>query len=341
MDADRLVEKFQQQPERVDVSQRGEANFYDFKVSIKGPNDTSVVFDASVSVSESRTVNYDNYAITHLPADIWAYRNTTSRMWTVTGKLISRNKEEAERNSGQLSTLRSWTLPGFGKTGSTPPILRFKAYNSLDINNVTCVVRQYSWTYGDDVDYVYTAFEKMPVIGTIQVDLVEVYSAEEITKGAWRISPGNGGSLAAGGANRIDGLNYSDPKGTVVSGIGTGPVLLATPNIALFGAGGSFPGLASLPGLQSAGDLLGQAGRVISAIPSMAQRYGIQLSPQLSEVTSQIPQITNNPYITGLPPQALQQLTTVATTAASNAARSLDAFGRTVDLSAPNFVSGD
>lgn len=75
-----------------------------------------VVFEATPELVETRNVNYKTVDPTHAPGQIYAYVNTASRTFNLSGiKLISRTQQEAQRNLGYLQTIRSWTMPAFGQ----------------------------------------------------------------------------------------------------------------------------------------------------------------------------------------------------------------------------------
>lgn len=165
-----------------------------FKVKLVS-KDKQVIFAVTPSsLSESRSANYDQWNLVHLPTDLYAYRNTTSRNWEIQAPLVSRNIQEASVNSKILNTIRFWLLPDFGQTGAPPPIIKFSAYGDPNIKAVTCILRNYSWNYPTDVDYVFPTGDgaslehKMPVIGTLGISLVEIYSASEIQKRTWKIN---------------------------------------------------------------------------------------------------------------------------------------------------------
>ena len=158
-----------------------------YKVQLKGPNDAKVIFEASAPLSESRQAEYDGYGIIHLPTSLLSYRRTTSRTFQVNGKLVSRTADEANMNVRYLDTIRRWVLPDFGGTGATPPILTLYGYNNKNIDGKRVVLKSYSWSFPEEVDYVFTGDQPMPVIGNIELSLEEIYSAEEVTSGAWRL----------------------------------------------------------------------------------------------------------------------------------------------------------
>lgn len=163
------------------------------KVKIVGPSGKVIFMVSPGSLSESRSANYDQWNLVHLPTDLYAYRNTTSRSWEIQVQLVSRTKIEAASNSKILNTVRSWLLPDFANYGAPPDILKFSAYSDPNINEVTCILRSYSWNYPSDVDYVFDAEHKMPVIGSLGVSLVEIYSATQIQEKKWQILDiGNG-----------------------------------------------------------------------------------------------------------------------------------------------------
>lgn len=190
-----------------------------FKVRVVGSSG-SIVFQASSPIMESRSINYDTHAITHLPTDLFSYRNTSARHFTVQGKLVSRTANEATANAGYVSLVRAWALPDFAGSGSTPPILKLYAYNSIDINGRSVILRSYSLAYPDDVDYIYTGAEPMPVIMTLTLEFDEIYSAEEITAKKWKIVPRSGGSFVGGNTTAINqGTLLPTPRGIASASI--------------------------------------------------------------------------------------------------------------------------
>lgn len=79
-----------------------------------------VVFDVTPDLSESRRVNYSSVDPVHMPGQIFVYKNTASRTFSLSNiKLISRTQDEAEKNLNYLWILRSWMMPRFGSGSST------------------------------------------------------------------------------------------------------------------------------------------------------------------------------------------------------------------------------
>lgn len=227
------------------------SNFFKIKI-VEPSSKQEVVFEVTSPMTETRSATYESYNIIHMPTDLWSYRNTSGRKFGITGKFVSRTVAEARRNLYYLNLIRSWMQPGFGGSGSTPPVLELFAYNQANINGVNVVLKTYGWTFPDDVDYIFdpenTDVSLMPVIGTLQVDLDEVYSAEEISQVTpWQMKMGT--TVKGDDAD-------ADSKGGFVLGGAAGTSL---PYSVDFNAGPryKFPGVASgLFGLPSIGSVL-------------------------------------------------------------------------------------
>jgi hypothetical protein len=188
------------QLDRVEVTGKRIKEPHSFKVHVVGPGGT-VILQVSPIVSESRTAAWDNYNITHLPTDIFAYRNTSGRKFGFNVKFVSRTKDEAQENAKYLDLIRGWLLPDFGGEGATPPVLMLYGYNNNNINGVQCILRSYSYSFPDDVDYIYDSVPPMPIIASMTMELDEAYSAEQITAGKWIMND-----------NRNEGAFEGDPS---------------------------------------------------------------------------------------------------------------------------------
>jgi hypothetical protein len=79
-----------------------------------------VVFKVTPDLSEAQTVNYSTIEPVHMPGQIFVYKNTTSRTFSLSNiRLISRTADEADLNLRYLWTLRGWTKPRFGINSKT------------------------------------------------------------------------------------------------------------------------------------------------------------------------------------------------------------------------------
>jgi hypothetical protein len=181
----------------------------DFKVQLDGP-DGLAVFEASAIVPETRRANYDPYSLVHLPTDVYSYRSTTSRSFAIQAKLVSRTVDEAAANAKILYLIRKWILPDFSESGAPPPILKLTAYRNKNINELPVVITEYGWTFDDQTDYIFDGEEPMPVIGMLNIQLTEIYSAEEITGLDWMINNVGADTVSPFGVSEVSNSNIFD-----------------------------------------------------------------------------------------------------------------------------------
>lgn len=301
------------------VTVTGSASKPSMKVLITSGS-SLVRFEASAPVSESRVANYEGFNIVHLPTSMWAYRNTNGRHFSISGRLVSRTPNEAKANAGYLTTVRSWVLPNFGSTGSTPPIVFLSGYSNTYLTEVPCVVLSYNWTFPDEVDYIFDTDEPMPVIGMLTIELEEAYSAEQITNGDWQIAAQSGGSFstigAPGSATVDDGAVITSPKyGENFGGIASSSI-----------SAGSFPTI---------GSALTSSSMTIAQTPVNSSIENSSLIISTSASTG----LSNNRFISGSSVQnVLNNSTSTSTpTFVSNTSSTVDSFGRDSNFSIPVF----
>ncbi len=168
------------------------------------PSGERVVFDVSPTLSESRTVEYNQVAPVHMPGSIQIYKRTGSRTFSLGAKLISRNTSQATNNIQILQLLRGWCMPYFGiadrgsegqlgsdatsMLGAPPDVLYLFAYSAgtggddrtgdpVNLKKVPVVITNLSFDYPEDVDYIATASgEPFPVKMDVKLDLLETHS---------------------------------------------------------------------------------------------------------------------------------------------------------------------
>lgn len=93
-----------------------QAELLEYRVKLRSAAGELVIFNVTPDLSETRSVNYKTVDPVHAPGQIFAFVNSTSRTYSLSGvKLVSRNRAEAERNLRYLWLLRSWCLPAFGQ----------------------------------------------------------------------------------------------------------------------------------------------------------------------------------------------------------------------------------
>jgi hypothetical protein len=157
-----------------------------------------VLFTVSPTISERRSADYDQLQLLHHPGQILKYKWTNTRSWTINGRLVSRNGEEAERNLTYLNYIRSWVMPFTGEgtaaaketkawLGAPPPVLVLSAYGEKMVGPVPVVLKDYSWEFPNEVDYIETSVTKVPfpTIITVALNVDEAYSPAEYSGFDW------------------------------------------------------------------------------------------------------------------------------------------------------------
>lgn len=274
-----------------------------FKVRVQDSKNRAIFYEASPTVGESRNASYTNYQLIHMPADMLAYQSTTSRTFQLAGPLVSRNADEARANLGFMNLARQWVLPNFGqgvgtpgKEGSTPPILKLWAYNNDNINGVQVVLESYSFSLPNDVDYIHEGVTvPFPTLMTLNLTLKELYSAEQLSQGAWRINlnPDN-----LGRANDFAGDNQEQfiSENMQALGLGTRPGTAQRVGPVL--------GQQTLLGNIITGALRGAVSGIFqgkNVLKSIVRGgvVGLAQSPQVREVFNQV-QTAGNQFIGGV-----------------------------------------
>lgn len=115
-----------------------------------------VIFEASPVLSESRSVEYAGVTPVHLPGSIQIYKRTNSRTFSLQGKLISRNRQQATTNMKYLQLLRGWTMPYFGIRSATDANTEDNGnFQGTDISSASVLANVSSSMLGAPPDVLY------------------------------------------------------------------------------------------------------------------------------------------------------------------------------------------
>ena len=314
----------------------------DFKVKVTDSRNRSIIYEASPTVGENRTASWTGYGLIHMPADILAFQSTTSRTFQVAGPLISRNSDEARANLGYTNLARQWVLPNFGEgateqvgaVGTIPPILKLYAYNNDNINGVQVVLRSYSFSFPNDVDYIFEDVENpFPTVMLLSLELQEIYSADQLRQGSWAIQIGDySRAKDIAGDSETEFLNENAQSlglaANSATAVRVGPVLgqqTLLGNVLTGAAKGAVSGI-----------FWGQ--NVLKSIVRGGV-VGFAQSPQVREVFNQV-QTTGNQFISGVSGRITDAINSAsrsvirdpssgqATTGQTTPATTNDAFGR-------------
>lgn len=135
-----------------------------------------VIFDVSPTVSESRSVNYADRAIQG-PSGVVVYETTGNKRFSISARFVSRNYTEATLNFYATKLLRSWLIPqSLNGFGGRPPILRLNGYKN-QFFNIPTVITSLNFSFPEDVDYIETDFAMVPIVQTVELELLEAHSS--------------------------------------------------------------------------------------------------------------------------------------------------------------------
>jgi len=113
----------------------------------------SIYFEVMPEITENRNVDYEAIAPAQFPGAFQKYKGTQSTTWNINAKLTARNTLEATERYKELSMMRGWTLPFFGKNtgaqfpkklGAPPPVLKFGGWRGL-VGEVPVVMTALNW----------------------------------------------------------------------------------------------------------------------------------------------------------------------------------------------------
>lgn len=129
-----------------------------------------VVFPYTPTVQISHDVNYGTYDIVHSNYQPHYYTNSQNPSLSVTATFTAQTQHDALYSAAAIHFFKSMTKMDFGEgnrgtsgtgmAGMPPPVLLFSAYGILNSKNIPVVLKNFSYTLPEDVDYV--TFEDSP-----------------------------------------------------------------------------------------------------------------------------------------------------------------------------------
>ena len=152
-----------------------------------------MIWPYTPSISYNHNVNYQQIQTVHANQDFHVFSNTPAVEFTVDGAFTVQNQMEGQYAFACLHFLRTVTKMNFGqldsRAGTPPPVLLFSAYGPFMFNNAPVIVKSFSCSFPDDVDYVE----------------VGINGSNSVTNG----SPGAPGGAIAQALSSIFGANSS------------------------------------------------------------------------------------------------------------------------------------
>lgn len=139
-------------------------------LDIIGPNDKTnilyplhqtggVLFPYTPTLTTGSSAEYSPTPFTHSNYGYNAYIRSYPKLISITAQFTAQSNDEALYLLAVLCFFRSVTKSYFGinpyaKAGTPPPVLVFNYLGTYQFNNVPVVVKDFSYTYDQNVDYV-------------------------------------------------------------------------------------------------------------------------------------------------------------------------------------------
>lgn len=193
-----------------------------------GQTRIGVIFPYTPTVAVTHTANYEPQKLTHSNYTQYFYQNSEVGEIQVNGEFTVQNVSEGQYLLATIYFFRSLTKMFFGNdpaAGNPPPIVYLNGYGQYYLPNVPCIVKSFSHTMPDSVDYMdvpepgltgYNPYLSTPVLNstrlpttsTVSLTLQPVYSRllqsqgfnlSDFARGALINAPGTGGAVSAFG----------------------------------------------------------------------------------------------------------------------------------------------
>lgn len=119
-----------------------------------------VVFPFTPNIQMSHDANYGTYDVVHSNYQSQYYTNSPNPNIALTAMFTSQTEKEVLHTAAALHFFRSCTKMDFGEdtrsstAGTPPPVLLLSAFGILHAKNIPVVLRNFSYTMPEDVDYV-------------------------------------------------------------------------------------------------------------------------------------------------------------------------------------------
>ena len=156
----------------------------DTRVKIIDPGGTmgmsSVVFPHTPTITVSHRANYDLENLVHTTYSTPYFTHSSVDSINVQGRFTAQNQDEAEYVRNMIQFFRTATKMFYGSSsplGAPPPIVQLQGYGSL-FENISVAVRDFTYTFPNDVNYISSGGASIPTDMTISIDLLPVYSKD-------------------------------------------------------------------------------------------------------------------------------------------------------------------
>lgn len=161
---------------------------------------SGIIFPYTPQIGFEHKAEYSAQQPLHSNFTQYFYQRSSVSAINISGKFTVSNEDDAIVYIATIHLLRALTKMRYGGTtgdadsGSPPPVCRLDAYGTFQLDNVPVVISSFKTDLPDNVDY-YTVGKKtstignrlyektsVPVISTISLNLLPVYSRDEMQK---------------------------------------------------------------------------------------------------------------------------------------------------------------
>jgi hypothetical protein len=170
-----------------------------------------IVFPYTPTFSHEHKANYNSVNVTHSNYTQYFYKNSSLGEFQLAAKFTVQSVDDAAMYLSIINLLRALTKMKFGGeegSGSPPPICRLYAYGDFMFNRVPVAVTSFRLDLQNDIDYFSLTGEMsetygvstVPVLSTINLTLIPVYSRNEMQKAtvSGALQGGQGGLVPKG-----------------------------------------------------------------------------------------------------------------------------------------------
>lgn len=143
-----------------------------------------VVFPYTPTITVSHKANYEVENLIHSTYSTPYFTHSSVDTINVQGRFTAQNEKEAQHIRDMIQFFRTATKMFYGAStpkGAPPPVVQFSGYGNLfgddgGETGIPVVVRDFSYTLPNDVNYISSGSSQIPTDLSITVDLLPVYS---------------------------------------------------------------------------------------------------------------------------------------------------------------------
>jgi len=139
---------------------------------------TSIIFPYTPVITVSHRANYELENLVHTTYSTPYFTHSSVDSINVQGRFTAQNADEAQYVRDMIQFFRTATKMFYGASspkGAPPPVVQLQGHGNL-FENISVVVRDFSYTFPNDVNYISAGSSSIPTDMTITIDLLPVYS---------------------------------------------------------------------------------------------------------------------------------------------------------------------